>query len=404
MFDPLGLYISVPFCRAKCTFCNFASDSFAPSRIPEYTEALCRETSRARDWAHSVGAELPSTADSVYLGGGTPSLLPPAEVHRLFATLRHHFSLIPDAEITVEAAPGQISAATLDAFLLEGVNRISLGVQSFVDAESAAVGRLHTRQTCLDEIARLRSAGIQNLSLDLIAGLPHQTPVSWQWSVEQAIDIGVPHLSVYLLEVDEDSRLGHEILDGGGRYSAAATPSDDEAADAYTLACDLFDSAGIRQYEISNFARAGFESRHNLRYWQRKPYLGLGLDAHSMLQTDRGTAIRFANPDDLDTYLNPEGGLLPQLRPADPKAIDRIDAAQAFEESLFLGLRLNSGVDLKQLSQQFDPELLAAAQPSLDELVAAGLLACDGSLIHLTPHGRLVSNEVFSRLLIAVPA
>ena len=343
-------------------------------------------------------------ADSLYLGGGTPSLLPPAEIHRLFATLRDHFVSTSNAEITVECAPGQISAASLDALLLQGVNRISLGVQSFVDAESSAVGRLHTRQMCLDEIARLRSAGIDNLSLDLIAGLPHQTPESWRSSVEQAIESGVPHVSVYLLEVDEDSRLGHEILDGGSRYSAAATPSDDEAADAYGLACDLLNSAGIRQYEISNFARAGSESRHNLKYWQRKPYLGLGLDAHSMLWTKSGASIRFANPDDLDTYLNPGGGLLPQLRPADLKPIDRIDAAQAFEESLFLGLRLNSGVDLEQLREGFDPDLLAAAEPALSELTDAGLLDRSGSRLRLTSHGRLVSNEVFSRLLIAVPA
>ena len=207
-----------------------------------------------------------------------------------------------DAEITLECAPGQLSDETLDELLRQGMNRISFGVQSFVDRETAAVGRLHTQQQCEAEIARVRAAGVEEINIDLIAGLPHQTAQSWQYSVEQAIASGAPHVSVYMLEVDEESRLGREMLEQGTRYSASAVPSEDETADWYQQACAALDAAGVQQYEISNFARPGHRSRHNLKYWQRQPYVGFGLDAHSMLPTGTG-AVRFANTSDLDEYL-----------------------------------------------------------------------------------------------------
>jgi oxygen-independent coproporphyrinogen-3 oxidase len=283
------------------------------------------------------------------------------------------------------------------------MNRISFGVQSFVDRESAAVGRLHTSQQCEAEIARVRAAGIHEINLDLIAGLPHQTEQSWGYSIEQAIATAAPHVSVYMLEVDEESRLGKEMLANGTRYHASAVPSEDDAAAWYQFACETFEAAGLHQYEISNFARHGHASRHNLKYWRRQPYIGFGLDAHSMLLTAAG-AVRFANTSDLDEYLGSTSAASPfdiishtEVSTADADIITR---EEAFEESLFLGLRLNEGVHLDKLRTEFGEALLHTAMPALLEVREAGLLELDSGHIRLTSRGRMVSNEVFSRLLI----
>ncbi len=411
MSDRLGLYLSIPFCRAKCTFCNFASDAFAPGRLPAYIETLAREIAQSRRRAIAIGASLPELVDTIYLGGGTPSLLSADQVHTLFHQLESTFTIARDAEITVEAAPAQLSDATLEAFQHHGVNRLSFGVQSFVDRETAAIGRLHTAADCLAELDRVRRAGIPNLGLDLIAGLPHQTEASWLRSLDQAIATGVPHLSVYLLELDEDSRLGREALASGTRYGAPTLPSDDEAAHFYELACTRLETASIPQYEISNFARPGHRSRHNLKYWHRQPYLGFGLDAHSMLFTPDGATLRFANPDDLDLYTleiarrqqgTTSRGLspFPELAaPTRPPIIDRLTGQAVLEETLFLGLRTNDGISLADLARSFPALALATLHPVFDEAEIDGLLARTGDRLALTARGRLLSNEIFGRLL-----
>jgi oxygen-independent coproporphyrinogen-3 oxidase len=339
----------------------------------------------------------------MYFGGGTPSLLSAQQFRQVFQYLRGEFDVAGDAEITLECAPGQLSDETLDELLQQGMNRISFGVQSFVDRETAAAGRLHTEMQCEAELARVRAAGVDEINIDLIAGLAHQTAESWRYSVEQAIASGAPHLSVYMLEVDEESRLGREMLEQGTRYGASSVPSEDDTADWYQQACIAFCAAGVQQYEISNFARPGHQSRHNLKYWQRQPYLGFGLDAHSMLPTDDG-AVRFANTSDLEEYLGSAASTPFRLleffsknASLQPNVIGR---DEAFEESLFLGLRLNEGVDLKLLRNEFGDNLLDDAMPALLEVRDAGLLELDSDKVRLTPHGRLVSNEVFSRLLI----
>jgi oxygen-independent coproporphyrinogen-3 oxidase len=402
MSSSLGVYISVPFCKAKCTFCNFASGAFAPGRMQHYVDRVCDEISRTRPTAAKLGAQVPDLIDTLYFGGGTPSLLAPEQIRQLFQTLRSHFALTPNPEVTLECAPGQLSDATLNELLQQGMNRISFGVQSFVDRESTAVGRLHTQQMCLDELARLRTAGVQDISLDLIAGLPHQTEASWRYSLETAIATGAPHVSVYMLEVDEDSRLGKEMIASGTRYGASAVPSEDDTAEWYQLACDLLGTSGLNQYEISNFARPDHQSRHNLKYWHRQPYLGFGLDAHSMLLTTSG-AVRFANTSDLDTYSGDSSAspLIPiYSSPAPSPEIDHIDQSQAFEESLFLGLRLNDGVNLLTLRSQFGEAMLRDTLPALKEVSDAGLLELSADRVRLTGRGRMVSNEVFSRLLL----
>jgi oxygen-independent coproporphyrinogen-3 oxidase len=373
---PVGLYLSVPFCRAKCSYCNFASDAFGPARMDAYVDRLCEEIAQAPAKASGMGATLPRDVDSVYFGGGTPSLLSAAHFQRIFEALRAVFSLQSDLEFTLECAPGQLADDTFAELLGHGLNRVSLGVQSFVDQESRAVGRFHTKDVCLAEIARLRSAGVQEINVDLIAGLPHQTHESWRISLEQAAATGVPHASIYMLEVDEESRLGRELIAGGVRYHAHHVPDDGLVAEMYLEACEFLGNNGIPQYEISNFARPGHASRHNLKYWKRLPYLGLGLDAHSMLGD-----WRFQNTDDLNAYL--EGKAAPDPVPVSPY--------EASEEEVFLGLRLNEGIPL--------PEAPMASV--LQQLVREGLMQLQGDRVALTPKGRLLSNDVFTELLSA---
>lgn len=388
--NALGVYISIPFCRSKCTYCNFASGVYPASEHERYVDRLIEDMAASAAWAAKMGVGLPRTVDTVYLGGGTPSLLEPDLIERLFAALRMEFQLTPDAEITVECAPAQIADATLAALVEAGVNRVSLGVQSFIDKEAHSSGRLHNRAAVLDDLRRLRAAGITNLNIDLIAGLARQTFASWNESLNVLLNAEVPHASVYMLEVDEDSRLGREMLAGGARYSAELVPSDDAIARMYETAIDRLDEAGLAQYEISNFSRAGYASRHNLRYWERRPYLGLGLDASSMLiEPESGYALRSKTTDDLKAYLN--GSESPEIAWLSP---DR-----QYEEAWFLGLRRNAGVDLAALEAEFGRERVAPALAVVERLAHDGLLVADGKRVSLTARGRLISNDVFQEFL-----
>ncbi len=429
--NALGIYISIPFCRSKCTYCNFASGVYPAADHEPYVDRLIEDLSGAKAWAKRVRAELPQRVDTVYLGGGTPSLLEPDLLTRLFVAMRAEFDLDADAEITMECAPGQLADATLDAIVASGVNRASLGVQSFVDSEAHASGRLHNRTKVEQDLQRLRAAGIANLNVDLIAGLAVQTFASWHESLKALVDAGVPHASVYMLEVDEDSRLGREVLKRGARYRADLVPCDDAIARMYESAIERLEEAGLMQYEISNFARPGFESRHNLRYWQRRPYLGVGLDASSMLRASaesreaalvsehdvpgspatglrrRGGLSRAANSansmgalaparvlrstttDDLKEYL---------AGPTTPETV-WLPPARQHEEAWFLGLRRNDGVNVEALRQEFGPELVAPSVEAVESLVEDGLLVADGARVCLTARGRLLSNEVFQEFL-----
>lgn len=394
----LGLYISVPFCRTKCSYCNFASDVFSKAVFQRYVDRVCQDIEQAAATAEQMGGRFEPIVDSVYLGGGTPTLLDIAQLERLFVTVSQTFKVLLEAEITVECAPGTLTRPVLDALRRCGVNRVSLGVQSFVDQEAASVGRLHTRAAVLDDITHLRSAGVTNINIDLIAGLPHQNAESWNFSLQQTITSGVPHVSVYMLEVDEDSRLGRELIAGGTRYHAHFVPDEDATADFYLMACDQLNAAGLEQYEISNFARPQCQSRHNLKYWTRQPYLGFGVDAHSMLKMEqctgaalmppRGQAVRFCTPDTLEQYL---AGASPKLT--------LVDRHAAMEEAFFLGLRLGHGVDLSQVAVEFGEAAVEGLAATITELLPAGLLQQQGQVIRLTPRGRLLSNEVFQRFL-----
>lgn len=385
---PLGLYISVPFCRTKCSYCNFASDVFSRAVFQRYVDRVCSDIERANQTAEQMGGRFSRAVDSVYLGGGTPTVLDIAQLERLFVTISQNFQVQPGAEITVECAPGTLTPPMLETLQRLGVNRVSLGVQSFVDQEAASVGRLHKRTTVLDDIARLRAAGISNVNIDLIAGLPHQTAESWEFSLAEVLAAGAPHASVYMLEVDEDSRLGRELIAGGTRYHAHFVPDEDLTADLYGMACERLNAGGVQQYEISNFAREGYESRHNLKYWTRRPYLGFGVDAHSMLEQEAGQAVRFSTADSLEEYVAGR-----------PLSHAEISVRAALEETLFLGLRLTRGVDLQEVARAFGREAATGFCGAIAEFVSAGLLEHQGERIRLTERGRLLSNEVFQRFV-----
>jgi len=455
---PLGTYVSVPFCRTKCSYCNFASDVFSRAVFERYVDRVCADIEKARQVAEEMGGRFERKIDSIYLGGGTPTVLDAGQLERIFNVVRQQFEVETGVEVTVECAPGSLTASVVESLLRCGVNRVSLGVQSFVDREAAAVGRLHKRATVLEDIARLRAAGISNINIDLIAGLPHQTAESWAFSVTEAIATGAQHVSVYMLEVDEDSRLGSEVLAGGTRYHAHFVPDEDATADFYLAACERLNAACIAQYEISNFAREGFESRHNLKYWTRQPYFGFGVDAHSMLLANREghdfrgrgkhrTAreglpqalkrgpilddlaarvelVHFPNPTDTDSsrsffsradqeHTKEQGfshRIIDAVRFSTACSLDQymveaklqctaVSHGAALEESFFLGLRVVCGIDLKDLSAKFGTEAIDSARAAIVELVEGGLMQRHGDFVSLTPKGRLLSNEVFQRFL-----
>lgn len=386
----IGVYISVPFCQTKCTYCNFASDVFSKAVFDRYIDRVCSDIEKSAASAAQMGGLFEREVDSIYLGGGTPTILDITQLRRLFVTISQNFQIQPRAEVTVECAPGTLTPPMRESLQECGVNRVSLGVQSFVDKEAASVGRLHSQAVTLDDIARLREGGISNINIDLIAGLPHQTAESWAFSLEQTIASQAPHVSVYMLEVDEDSRLGRELIAGGTKYHAHFVPDEDLTADLYLMACERLEQAGVRQYEISNFAVAGAESRHNLKYWTRQPYLGFGVDAHSMLACcdSAPEAVRFSTSDALDEFMA-----------GTPVRQTIVDAKAALEETFFLGLRLNRGVDLRSVAEQFGKNAVASLSSIIGDLVTAGLLEHTGYTIYLTQRGQLLSNEVFERFV-----
>jgi oxygen-independent coproporphyrinogen-3 oxidase len=359
-----GVYISYPFCAQKCTYCNFASGVFPRELETKYLDTLLDEL-RGTQWNW--------TPATIYLGGGTPSQMDVAAL----AALLHAIPGKPWPESTMEAAPGTIAIQTATAWARAGINRVSLGVQSFVARELARTGRKHTAEIVEGDVAVLRDAGITNINIDLISGLPGQTRASWDESLAWVERIGAPHVSVYMLEVDEDSRLGRELLFHGTRYGASDVPGDDQIAEFYEVAVDRLASMGIARYEISNFARPGFESRHNLKYWQREPYLGFGADAHSF-----DGDCRWSNVESAAEYV--EQPSAKERSPADPLA-----------EKYFLGLRLAEGI-ADEAGQCDEPGPFAAA---IERHVRDGLLERVAGRLRLTPRGVMLSNEVFAEFV-----
>jgi oxygen-independent coproporphyrinogen-3 oxidase len=383
----LGVYIQVPFCQTKCTYCNFHTGVIAREKYGPYADAVRREIAEL-----AAGGEITAIrdaiVDSVYFGGGTPSLLEPSALAGILDALRLNFGCAQSAEfleVTLEADPETITAEKAEAWLAAAFNRISLGVQSFSDRELQAAGRMHRRPDIFAAARTLRQAGFRNISMDLIAGLARQTRESWEESVARILQIRPEHISIYMLEIDEGSRLGKESLAGGTRYSAQDIPSDDAMAEAYESACARLADTGYEHYEISNWSLPGFRSRHNLKYWRREPYIGVGAGAHSF-----DGARRWSNVHDSAKYVaRVESGVSPR------EQIESVTAQQALDEELFLGLRQLEGIDLARVEKQYGVSL----QARIARLREQGLLEMDGAKLRLAPAHLTVSNEVFVELL-----
>lgn len=361
-----GVYLSYPFCRQKCTYCNFASGVSTGRIERDYLAALLEEV-RAHVWRWRP--------ETVYMGGGSPDRIKPEQLDTLLEAVPGR----PWREATIEAAPGEISAERALAWRRAGISRVSLGVQSFVRSEIARTGRRHTAEQVAADVATLRAAGIRSINIDLIAGLPGQSFDSWRQSLEWVERLEVGHVSVYMLEVDEDSRLGREILRGGSRFGAPETPDEETVAGLYELAVDRLERVGLQRYEISNFARPGEESLHNLKYWRLEPYAGFGADAHSF-----DGARRTRNVESAVEYI---ARLRQGLSPVAHEERARLD-----EERLFLGLRLSGGIALA-------PELRRRYEAPIARFIEAGLLELSGGALRLTRRGVLLSNEVFQEFV-----
>lgn len=404
-----GIYIQVPFCQTKCTYCNFHTGVVSRDRYQPYADALCREiadsasrSSGGRICGSGIASSIKdglspqddrTGVDTVYLGGGTPSLLDPVALAGILAALHDNAVFAPAVEVTLEADPETITADNARGWLAAGFNRISLGSQSFHDTELIASGRMHRRADIYNATEILRAAGFGNLSLDLIAGLPHQTRQTWEQSITEALAIRPEHISVYMLEIDEGSRLGRESLAGGKRYSAAMIPGDDDTADFYESSCARLDGEGYEHYEISNWALPDRRSRHNLKYWRREPYLGLGAGAHSF---DGRT--RWANLHDSAAYVAHIGqGTTPR------EQIEPVTPAQALEEEFFLGLRLLEGIDVARIERDYaargQRDRLATIRNRISNLHHQGLVELDGEQLRLAPARLTVSNEILVSLL-----
>lgn len=397
--SPLALYIHIPFCRTRCRYCDFNTYAGRLGLAPAYCGALARE---ARFWAAALAAPEVAT---IYFGGGTPSLLPVPEVKGLLSAIRDAFPVAPAAEISLEANPGTVDAPYLAGLRAAGINRLSLGVQSFQERFLRLLGRSHSAAQAREAVAAARGAGFDNVGLDLIYGLPGQSLGDWRADLEAALALGPEHLSLYALEVAAGTPLGRDLA--AGRLPA---PDPDLAADMYLLAESRragLAPAGYLHYELSNWARPGRECRHNLAYWRNDPYLGLGAGAHSWLG-----GMRFANislPEDYIRLAHPlaEGGparpgAMAALLAAAPWVAERetISARLELAETAMMGLRLVAGLGLEAFRERFGVGVAAAFPGAVEELGAQGLLEVVQGHIRLTPRGRLLGNQVFSRFLL----
>jgi oxygen-independent coproporphyrinogen-3 oxidase len=368
----LGLYLHIPFCSAICNYCNFNRGLLDADLKRSYVDALEQEIR---------GTEAAEPADTIYFGGGTPSLLDPAEVGRLVGACLDTFSMAPGAEITLETNPETVDEQRLAAFRDAGVNRVSFGVQSFHDAELQRLGRIHDAARARLAVTGARAAGFDNVSLDLMMWLPGQRVATWQENVAQLIALGPEHASLYILELYPNAPLKEEMARGG--WSQAP---DDEAAEMYESAMDALEAAGYRQYEISNVARPGRESRHNLKYWHDGAWLGFGCGAHGTSGGERRRNV------------SGTGEYIARVRAGESPVVERrpMSVEEQLQEALITGLRLTEGVDVEELGARYGTPVRARYGASLEPCEAAGLVVWDGPRLRLTRRGMLLANEVLS--------
>jgi putative oxygen-independent coproporphyrinogen III oxidase len=371
-----GIYIHVPFCRSRCSYCDFATGIYNEPLAERYVSAVAKEILAGSE------TSLTEEIDTIYFGGGTPSLLSPEQLERIVLAVHARFQVSPDAEVTMEMNPGTVTTEILREFRRLGVNRASFGAQTFNDRELARLGRSHSAADTRQTFHCLRDAGFTNVSFDLIAGLPGQTIRGWKRNLHEALALRPEHLSFYLLEVHEGTPLADQIARG-----RQPKPDDEVAVEMYKSMLALACSAGYEHYEISNLCLKGYESRHNTKYWTGEPYFGFGCSAHSY----DGRFRRWSNERDVLRYVQ-------SIEAGEPAMVENINLseADARAEAVFLGLRLMRGVSLQKYQELFGANLREEHGDDLDRFREAGLIEFDGDLLRLTRSGALLSNEVFA--------
>ena len=393
-----GIYIHIPFCRSRCSYCDFATGAYEGQLAERYVSALTKEISTFK-LMPALGAleakigdiqigdsrdgdEAARDVDTIYFGGGTPSLLTPAQVERILHAVYEHFRIAPDAEVTLEMNPGTVSLEIVKEFRACGINRASFGLQTFNDEQLRRLGRTHTADDARRTLSILCEAGFDNVSFDLIAGLPGQTLRQWAQNMDEALALRPAHLSLYLLEVHEGTPLAEQLR--RGRWPQ---PDADVAAEMYQLLIERTRAAGYEHYEISNFCLPGHEARHNLKYWTNAPYYGFGSSAHSY----DGARTRWSNERDAARYVE-----LIETRGSARDETNELSTRDAGAEALYLGLRLRRGVDLRAHQTQFGTDVRREYADDLSRFREADLVELSGDHLRLTPSGLLLSNEVFA--------
>jgi oxygen-independent coproporphyrinogen-3 oxidase len=390
-----GIYVHIPFCERKCVYCNFNTTDFNDLVAARYVSAVVSEI---KNWGkllaeRSSRAELPRRlpVDSIFLGGGTPSTLKSEQLAGVIEACRESFEVDSNAEITIEINPSSSWADKMRDWRRAGINRASVGVQSFIDRELEALSRTHTAEDARRTVSALRDAGFDNISLDLIAGLPEQTKTDWEFNLARALEIKPEHLSLYLLEVKEGTQL-HVQIERGRR----PRPDDDLAAEMYEMICDATAEAGYEHYEISNFALApraarpasgpsAYRSRHNMKYWTGARFYGVGCGAHSY-----DGISRWVNIKQTERYIE-------SVRESGQAIAERSDLSgdDRVAEALFMGLRLIDGIDLAEFEDRYGVDVSARYGRELERLGDAGLIETAGRRLRLTGRGLVLSNEVF---------
>ncbi len=383
----VGIYLHIPFCERKCTYCNFNTTDFFEALAGRYIDAGSREIAYWGEKLLQVSGAR-AEVDTIYFGGGTPSIVDANQIAKLLASCRAAFDVVPDSEVTIEVNPATLSSKKVDQWLSAGINRASVGVQSFIDRELESLSRTHTAEQARRTVDGLRVAGFENISLDLIAGLPEQDLADWAFNLGEALEIGPEHLSLYLLDLKEGTQLYTQLMRG-----LRPRPDDDVAAEMYRMISDATQAAGYEHYEISNFARCAgttegispFRSKHNSKYWTGAPYYGIGCGAHSY----DGDA-RWVNVLRTETYIDrvaTDGNAV-----AERNELSETDRAA---EALFMGLRLREGVSLAAFRSEYGVDVVERYGDKLPRLADAGLIEIGGGRLALTAAGRLLSNEVF---------
>ncbi len=376
--NTMGIYVHIPFCVQKCKYCDFLSASCDKDTRKEYVESLIREILACKKTVNKV-------VNTIYLGGGTPSILDGKNIKRIINTIKDNYTVAIGAEITIECNPGTLNTEKIEFYKKVGINRISIGLQSTNNEELKRIGRIHTFETFLESYNMLRNAGFSNINVDLMSGLPYQSLKDYESNVKKIIELNPEHISSYSLIVEEGTVLSDEL-----KGNEDALPDEDTEREMYYLTNRLLEKAGYTRYEISNYSKNGYESRHNSSYWNRTNYLGIGLGASSLID-----GVRFKNTDDLKKYLVNSGNV--SLIRED---IQELSIEERMSEFMFLGLRMINGISKKEFEAEFNRKYESIFGDITDKFVKMNLLIDTGECVRLTNKGIDVCNSIMCEFLL----